>query len=704
MSTFKDFLVWYNNLDVVPFLEAVEKMSQFWQERKIDMFKDGISVPGLTLKYLFSYLSPQTYFSLFDKANSDLYHLIRDNNTGGPSIIFHRYHEAGKTKIRETERGHAAKLCQKIVGHDANALYLWAVMQNMPTGSYTRRLAENEFKPKGSIKMAIEWLEWVAHKERIHIRHQLNNVEKRVGDRRLPVDGFNPETQTVYQFHGCYWHGHDCALNRGKEFNEKRKKPMAELLEETRANTEYIRSKGYRVIELYECEWRQLKRTNRELQSFIATEVRRTLDRVQIMSTERILSEVRNERLFGCVEVDIHVPPHLKEKFSEMCPIFKNTNISREDIGEYMQSYAEENKIMAQPRRSLIGSLKGEKILLATPLLKWYLEHGLKVTKVYQVIEFTPKPCFKPFGDAVSDARRAGDADPSKAIIADTMKLVSFVFHLGKQGVGTISTSWIETHLFFFSFLSQVGNSAYGKTITNQMKHRNVEYCSDAEASRKVNTPLFRQLENITEDTYQVESCKKSIKLNLPIQVGFFVYQYAKLRMLQFYYDFLNKYLERADFQMCEMDTDSAYIAIAGDSVESLIKPELRAQFEQDKCNWFPRTDTPEHKAYDKRTPGLFKVEWEGEGIIGLCSKTYYCFGVKDKFSCKGVNKKCNEIDKDKYLNVLLSKQNSCGINRGFRVVNNTMYTYTQVRDAFSYFYPKRKVLEDGVSTLPLDI
>ena len=96
MSTFKDFLVWYNKLDVVPFLEAVEKMSQFCQERKIDMFKDGISVPGLTLKYLFSYLSPQTYFSLFDKANSDLYHLIRDNNTGWPSIIFHRFHEAGK--------------------------------------------------------------------------------------------------------------------------------------------------------------------------------------------------------------------------------------------------------------------------------------------------------------------------------------------------------------------------------------------------------------------------------------------------------------------------------------------------------------------------------------------------------------------------------------------------------------------------------
>ena len=131
--------------------------------------------------------------------------------------------------------------------------------------------------------------------------------------------------------------------------------------------------------------------------------------------------------------------------------------------------------------------------------------------------------------------------------------------------------------------ISQVGNSGYGKTIANQLKHMNVEYCSDAEASRKVNTHPFRKLENITEDTYEVLSCKKSIKINLPFQDGFFVYQYAKLRMLQFYYDFFDKYLDRADFQMCEMDTDSAYIAISGESVESSVKPELRVKFYQDK-------------------------------------------------------------------------------------------------------------------------
>lgn len=90
-----------------------------------------------------------------------------------------------------------------------------------------------------------------------------------------------------------------------------------------------------------------------------------------------------------------------------------------------MKAFAEKQKIMSRPRRSLIGSYFGEKILLATPLIKWYMEHGLEVTLIYQVIEYTPMPCFKPFGEAVSDARRAGDVDPNKAIIADTTKLVS---------------------------------------------------------------------------------------------------------------------------------------------------------------------------------------------------------------------------------------------------------------------------------------
>ena len=98
----------------------------------------------------------------------------------GPSIKFHRYHEAGKTKIREKEmedQGKQAKTCQKIVGYDANALYLWAIMQDMPTGSFTRRQEETGSKRESSSRMATEWLEWRAHEGGTFIRHQMNNTK-----------------------------------------------------------------------------------------------------------------------------------------------------------------------------------------------------------------------------------------------------------------------------------------------------------------------------------------------------------------------------------------------------------------------------------------------------------------------------------------------------------------------------------------------
>ena len=82
---------------------------------------------------------------------------------------------------------------------------------------------------------------------------------------------------------------------------------------------------------------------------------------MKTITLQTILDTVRNKKLFGCVECDIHVPEHLRAKFSEMCPVFKNTEISRDDIGEYMKAYAKENDIMSRPRRSLISSMVGEK-------------------------------------------------------------------------------------------------------------------------------------------------------------------------------------------------------------------------------------------------------------------------------------------------------------------------------------------------------
>ena len=50
MRTLQDFLVWYSNLDVVPFLEGLDKMSQFWHRYGVDMLKEAISLPGPRLQ------------------------------------------------------------------------------------------------------------------------------------------------------------------------------------------------------------------------------------------------------------------------------------------------------------------------------------------------------------------------------------------------------------------------------------------------------------------------------------------------------------------------------------------------------------------------------------------------------------------------------------------------------------------------------
>jgi hypothetical protein len=150
-----------------------------------------------------------------------------------------------------------------------------------------------------------------------------------------------------------------------------------------------------------------------------------TLSKV-CMSEHDILKAVLDDCLFGAVQCDITVPEELHQYFEDMAPIFKHATIDFEDIGEHMQEHMKSRPERSRkPRKARIGSLHGERIRLATPLLKWYLEHGLVVTKVYQTFEWRKSPnCFQSFVKRVADARRSGDADPSKAIFADLFKLL----------------------------------------------------------------------------------------------------------------------------------------------------------------------------------------------------------------------------------------------------------------------------------------
>ena len=374
------------------------------------------------------------------------------------------------------------------------------------------------------------------------------------------------------------------------------------------------------------------------------------------------------EEWFGFAEVDIEVPEELWPEFEEFPPLFINRGVPDSAVPQHMHDYLQQSGRKRFPeQKKLLGVMSAKKILLYAPLLAWYLNRGLKLTAVYRTIDYEPREIFSWFVNEVANNRRKGDADKDKALLAEVFKLL--------------------------------GNSAYGKFIEAVERHTNTIYtCDEEEVDKSLRSARFKTLEEIGP-AYKVELRKIKINIDRPFQVGIVVYQLAKLRMLQFYYDFLDFYLDRRDFELIQMDTDSMYFALSREKLEDAIRPGYETQFEEDKKRWL---------AWDKwsnREPGLFKLEKEGTHAIALCSK---CYHIKDqatgqaKVSSKGVNKRQNEMRAERFERALAGDRDMV-TNRGFRMRDGAMYTYEQRKLGLSAYYDKRWVLPDGIHTEPLE-
>ena len=131
MSSFKDFLRWYNNKDGVTTLEAMQKLIAFCHDKDIDMLKLGCILSNLANICL--HKSTDAKFYTFTEGDKDLFEKIRDGVVGGPSIVFTR-----KANVYETSIRKSANICKSFDGIDASQLYPYSMCQPMPTGLYTR--------------------------------------------------------------------------------------------------------------------------------------------------------------------------------------------------------------------------------------------------------------------------------------------------------------------------------------------------------------------------------------------------------------------------------------------------------------------------------------------------------------------------------------------------------------------------------------
>ena len=112
-------------------------------------------------------------------------------------------------------------------------------------------------------KMSIIWLNYMSNG--VNIQHALNGGEKEltIDDKTYKVDGFCEETNTVYEFHGCFWHG--CPnCYKPNIINTKNQKDMGTLNDLTIEKRENIKSAGYNYVSTYECQLNK----NKEFQKF----------------------------------------------------------------------------------------------------------------------------------------------------------------------------------------------------------------------------------------------------------------------------------------------------------------------------------------------------------------------------------------------------------------------------------------------------
>ena len=105
-----------------------------------------------------------------------------------------------------------------------------------------------------------------------------------------------------------------------------------------------------------------------------------------------------------------------------------------------------------------------------------------------------------------------------------------------------------------------LGNSSFGYQIMDRSRHTITKYLNDEKTHKAIKELLFKRIKRnntVEKDLYEVELLKSTIEHREPILVGFFILQYAKLRMLELYYNFFDEICDVNQFEELEMETDS---------------------------------------------------------------------------------------------------------------------------------------------------
>jgi len=119
-------------------------------------------------------------------------------------------------------------------------------------------------------KVALEWLHWQNSQLESSIQHARIEGEYRIPNTRYTVVGYDPYTNTVYEFQSCFWHGYpSCYPNCTEPHQRLEQRCADDVYRCTQKKLNDLKGRGYKVVEIWECEWEKMKRERDDVRAFV---------------------------------------------------------------------------------------------------------------------------------------------------------------------------------------------------------------------------------------------------------------------------------------------------------------------------------------------------------------------------------------------------------------------------------------------------
>ena len=438
-------------------------------------------------------------------------------------------------------------------------------------------------------KQSIKWLEYIQKKENIVIQHALKGGEYRVNNQKgnkIPVDGYCKTNNTIYQFHGCFWHGCNKCFDPNTK-NKSNGKSMKVLYETTLYWTNYLKEKGYNVIEMwshdltneiteFKLDFPVLDKLNprdafyggrtetinvykkpKENEILRYYDICSLYPAVQLFDNYpighpiKILSpKTYNNSWFGFIKCKILAP---KKLFHPVLPIKANGKLTFSLCYECSKNQI--NKCFHDEKsRSIIGTWTTIEIEKA-------LEKGYKILEIYEVHHFEEKS---------NDLFKHYIEKHMKIKLESSVDNTSFKIDLEKQKYIN-EAKIMGINLDEKCFSKNPGKKAIAKIFLNSLwgkfgqrdNLKQVEFITEIADLYKIyydKTVTISDLSFINQDVVRVEYKRKDIFIEDPKLTNIYIAAYttanARLRLYEV--------LDKLDDKVIYMDTDSVIFADNG--------------------------------------------------------------------------------------------------------------------------------------------